>query len=71
MGQDKKQVVANKMGKIEYKNLATNLNDSFIPLPPSGAKLSTEQLKAIFGGDMRVLEDMARLAYQSNDNEAK
>ena len=71
MGQVKKQVEINVSRKDEYTNLSSNLVDSFIPLPPSGTKLSTEQLKAIFGGDMRVLQEMARLAYQSDDNEAK
>ncbi len=52
-------------------NLAPNLTDSFIPLPPPGTKLSPEQLKAIFGGDMRAFQDMARLAYQPDDNEAE
>ena len=71
MGQGKKQVEINEPRKDEHTNLSSNLVDSFIPLPPSGTKLSPEQLKAIFGGDMRVLQDMARLAYQSDDNEAK
>jgi hypothetical protein len=71
MKKGKTQSAANMPSKDEYKNLPSNLVGSFIPLPPSGTALSDEQLKAIFGGDLRVLQDMARLAYQSKDVEAK
>jgi hypothetical protein len=71
MKKGKKQSAANVPSKDESKNLPSNLASSFIPLPPSGMALSDEQLKAVFGGDLRVLQDMARLAYQSKDAEAK
>ena len=71
MGQSN-QDLTNEVSKSDGQgNLAPNLTDSFIPLPPPGTKLSPEQLEAIFGGDMRTFQDMARLAYQSNDNAAE
>ena len=71
MGQPN-QGMANEVSNSDVqRNLAPNLTESFIPLPPPGTKLSPEQLKAVFGGDMRAFQDMARLAYQSDDNAAE
>lgn len=46
--------------------LAAQLVESFILLPPSGVKLTDQQLDAIFGGDMSASCDLAQLAHQSN-----
>ena len=47
--------------------LADTLIDSFVPLPSSGAKLSNQQLVAIFGGDISAIHELTQLAYQSDD----
>ncbi len=47
-----------------------SLRESFIPLPPKGTVLSTEQLQAVFGGDLKALRDMARLTRKSRKSDS-
>ena len=65
------QVLKNRLESDDQPKLSMKLFDTFVPLPPAGTKLSPEQLDAVFGGDMRALQDLARLAYQSDDGEAE
>jgi hypothetical protein len=53
------------------KQLHPSLQVSFVALPPAGISLTPEQLQAIFGGDVRVLRDLAQLAYKSDETEAE
>lgn len=46
-------------------HLHPNLRESFVPLPKTGVALTSEQLHAIFGGDLRAFRDMAQLVYES------
>jgi hypothetical protein len=71
MGQRNKQAVKDQSSAGEQVKLPPSVADSFVPLPPAGTRLSPEQLKAIFGDDMRALHDLARLAYQSGSGEAE
>ena len=52
-------------------NLHPSLQTSFVALPPAGVSLTPEQLRAVFGGDMRALRDLAQLAYQSDETDAE
>jgi hypothetical protein len=47
------------------ERLHPSLRESFVPLPPVGTTLTQAQLDAVFAGDLRVLRDLARLAYKS------
>ena len=38
-----------------------SLRDSFVALPPVGIPLTGEQLRAVFGGDLRALRELWRL----------
>lgn len=38
-----------------------SLRDSFVALPPIGTPLTGEQLRAVFGGDLRALRELWRL----------
>jgi hypothetical protein len=49
--------------KEPLEHLHHSLRESFIPLPPIGTSLNQQQLSAVFGGDLRALSDVARLAY--------
>ena len=51
------------------ERLHPSLKESFMPLPPSGIPLTQAQLAAVFAGDLRVLRDLARLAYKSGVSE--
>lgn len=42
-----------------------SLRDSFTALPPLGIPLTEEQLRAVFGGDLRALRDLRLLACQA------
>ncbi len=59
----------NKALQEIMERLHPSLRESFVPLPPAGTILTSQQLEAIFGGDLRGLRDLARLAYQSDKTE--
>jgi hypothetical protein len=67
---DKKQPKSHKASKTvqEYQSMVEKLHpslrESFVLLPPPGTRLTVEQLEAVFGGDLRGLRELARLAYQ-------
>ena len=50
------------------ERLHPSLKESFVPLPPVGTRLSDDQLDAVFAGDLRVLRDLARLAYKPGED---
>ena len=51
--------------------LHPSLHASFVALPPAGVVLTSKQLQAIFGGDLRALRDLAQLAYHSDETESE
>ena len=50
------------------ERLHPSLQESFVPLPSVGTRLNDDQLAAVFAGDLRVLRDLARLAYKSSED---
>jgi hypothetical protein len=54
--------------KEPLEHLHHSLRESFVSLPPFGTRLNQQQLDAIFGGDLRVLSDVAKLAYPYHIN---
>jgi hypothetical protein len=57
--------------KEPLEHLHHSLRESFVPLPPVGTTLNQRQLIAVFGGDLRALYDVARLAYHMNTFETE
>ena len=53
------------------ERLHPSLQESFVPLPPAGTRLTPKQLEAVFGGDLRGLHEIARLVHQTGEFEAK
>lgn len=51
--------------------LHPSLQLSFVALPPAGTQLTSQQLEAIFGGDVRAWRDLAQLAYKSDESDAE
>ncbi len=51
------------------ERLHPSLQESFVPLPPAGTRLTPEQMEAVFAGDLRALWQIARLTYQTGKSE--
>lgn len=52
--------------KEPLEHLHHSLRESFVLLPPVGIRLNQQHLDAIFGGDLRALSEVAKLAYHIN-----
>jgi hypothetical protein len=60
-----------QISKEPLEHLHHSLRESFVPLPPVGTTLNQQQLCAVFGGDLRALFDVARLAHLINTFETE